>query len=42
VRPFLISDFLELAPRMGDSLEDVRDRAMLALGLGARFAAHRS
>ena len=33
VRPFLISDFLELAPHMGDNLEDVRDRAMLALGL---------
>jgi site-specific recombinase XerD len=33
VRPFLISDFLELAPHMGNRLEDVRDRAMLALGL---------
>lgn len=33
VRPFLIEDFLELSPRMGDGLEVTRDRAMLALGL---------
>lgn len=33
VRPFLVSDFLELSPHIGHDLEAIRDRAMLALGL---------
>jgi site-specific recombinase XerC len=33
VRPFLVEDFHKLSAAMGDSLIDVRDRAMFALGL---------
>ncbi len=33
VRPILVSDFLELSPHIGNTLDGIRDRAMLALGL---------